>query len=139
MSVLGIGKIANIAATRVQTVRYYEEIGLIKPFTRTEGGHRLFGPEDVNRLKFIRHARELGFGIDEIRELLQLADSPDTSCESADAIARSHLEQVELRLRKLQALRQELKHMVEECSHGRVRQCRVIEVLKDHRHCNSEH
>ncbi len=136
---MAIGKLAVIAATKVQTIRYYEEIGLIRPFTRSEGGHRLYGPEDVRRLKFIRHARELGFGIEEIRELLHLSDNPDTSCSAADIIARSHLEQVELRLKKLQALRKELKRMVEECGHGRVSHCRVIEVLSDHKHCGSEH
>lgn len=83
----------------------------------------------MQRLKFIRHARELGFGIEEIRELLQLSDKPDTSCAAADAIARTHLEQVEIRLTKLRALRKELKRMVEECGHGHVSQCRVIEVL----------
>ncbi len=139
MSAMAIGKLAVIASTKVQTIRYYEEIGLIRPFTRTEGGHRLYGPEDVRRLKFIRHARELGFGIEEIRELLQLSDNPQTSCSAADTIARSHLEQVEIRLTKLRALRKELKRMVEECGHGHVNQCRVIEVLSDHRHCASDH
>lgn len=136
---MAIGKLAEIAATKVQTIRYYEEIGLIQPFKRSEGGHRLFDPRDVQRLKFIRHARELGFGIEEIRGLLQLSDNPDTSCAAADTIARTHLEQVEIRLTKLRALRKELKRMVEECGHGRVSQCRVIEVLSDHRHCASEH
>jgi DNA-binding transcriptional MerR regulator len=136
---MAIGKLAAIAATKVQTIRYYEEIGLIRPFTRSEGGHRLYSPEDVRRLKFIRHARELGFGIEEIRELLHLSDNPDTSCSAADIIARSHLELVELRLKKLQALRKELKRMVEECGHGRVSHCRVIEVLSDHKHCGGEH
>ena len=89
MSTLAIGKLAVIAATKVQTVRYYQEIGLIRPFKRTEGGHRLNSPEDVKRLKFIRHARELGFGIEEIRELLVLTDNPDTSCSAANAIARA--------------------------------------------------
>lgn len=139
MSAMAIGKLAVIAATKVQTIRYYEEIGLIRPFKRSEGGHRLYGPEDVKRLKFIRHARELGFGIEEIRELLVLTDNPDTSCSAADAIARSQLEQVEIRLEKLKALRKELKRMVEECKHGRVSHCRVIEILHDHRRCSSDH
>ena len=139
MSGLAIGKLAVIAATKVQTIRYYEEIGLIRPFTRTQGGHRLYGPEDVRRLKFIRHARELGFGIEEIRELLHLSDHPETSCSAADTMARSHLEQVEIRITKLQALKKELMRMIGECGHGRVSQCRVIEVLSDHRHCASDH
>jgi len=60
MAAIAIGKLAEIASTKVQTIRYYEEIGLIQPFSRTEGGHRLYGPEDASRLKFIRHSRELG-------------------------------------------------------------------------------
>lgn len=139
MSGIAIGKLAGLAATKVQTVRYYEEIGLIAPFMRSEGGHRLYNPEDVRRLKFVRHARELGFGIEEIRELLLLVDKPETSCAAADAIARSHLEQVEIRIEKLKALRKELRRMVEDCSHGHVSECRVIEILSDHRHCGGEH
>lgn len=139
MTGLAIGKLAVIASTKVQTIRYYEEIGLISPFTRTEGGHRIYGPGDVRRLKFIRHARELGFGIEEIRELLQLSDNPETSCSAADTIARSHLEQVEIRITKLKALKKELMRMIGECGHGRVSHCRVIEVLSDHRHCATDH
>ncbi len=139
MAAIAIGKLAVIASTKVQTIRYYEEIGLIQPFSRTEGGHRLYGQEDASRLKFIRHSRELGFGIEEIRGLLDLSDHPEMSCKAADAIARAQLEQVEIRLEKLKALRKELKRMVEECGHGRVSQCKVIEVLRDHRHCGGEH
>jgi Cu(I)-responsive transcriptional regulator len=136
---MAIGQLAKTASTKVQTIRYYEEIGLIQPFMRTEGGHRVYGPADAKRLKFIRHARELGFGIEEIRELLKLSDNPRMSCSSADHIASSHLQQVELRITKLKALRKELKRMVEECDHGHVSQCRVIEVLSDHQHCGGEH
>ena len=93
----------------------------------------------AKRLKFIRHARELGFGIEEVRELLQLSDLPETSCAAADAIARSHLEQIEIRLKKLQSLRKVLIRMLEECRHGRVCQCRVIEVLQDHCYCVHDH
>lgn len=139
MTAITIGRLAKIASTKIPTIRYYEEIGLISPFTRSEGGHRLYTPENAQRLKFVRHARELGFGIGEIRELLQLSDNPETSCAAADVIARSQLEQVEIRLAKLRALRTELKRMVGECGHGRVSQCRVIEVLSDHRHCATDH
>lgn len=139
MKTLAIGRLAESTGTKVQTIRYYEDIGLIRPFMRSEGGHRLFGPEDVNRLKFIRHARELGFGIDAIRELLKLSDNPETSCAAVDAIARAQLEQVDIRLEKLRALRKELGRMIGECNHGRVSHCRVIEVLSDHRHCTTEH
>lgn len=139
MTGIAIGELARLAATKVQTVRYYEEIGLIRPFSRSAGGHRVYGEGDVSRLKFVRHARELGFGIEEIRALLGLSDRPETDCTAADAIARAHLEQVNIRLEKLKALKKELQRMVDECRHGRISQCKVIEVLSDHRRCKGEH
>ena len=139
MTGLTIGRLAEAAATKIQTIRYYETIGLLAPFTRTEGGHRLYDGEDQKRLTFIRHARELGFSIPAIRELLSLSDNPETSCERADDIASRQLEEVEQRLTRLQALRKELKRMVSECGHGRVCDCRVIEVLSDHRLCKAAH
>ena len=139
MNSIAIGRLAELATTKVQTIRYYEQIDLIQPFMRTEGGHRLYELKHVQRLKFIRHARELGFGIEEIRELLHLSDNPETDCSAADAIARSHLEQVEIRILKLQALKEELVRMISECGHGRVSQCRVIQVLSNHRYCATDH
>ena len=139
MSGFTIGRLAEATATKVQTIRYYENIGLLAPFSRTEGGHRLYDTEDRKRLAFIRHARELGFSIDSIRELLSLSDNPDTSCERADDIASRQLEDVEQRLKRLKVLQKELKRMVVECGHGRVCDCRVIEVLSDHRLCQAAH
>jgi DNA-binding transcriptional MerR regulator len=139
MSGLTIGRLAEATATKVQTIRYYETIGLLAPFSRTEGGHRLYDREDQKRLTFIRHARELGFSIDAIRELLSLSDNPETSCERADDIASRQLEDVEQRLKRLKVLQKELKRMVAECGHGRVCDCRVIEVLSDHRLCQAAH
>ena len=139
MSGFTIGRLAEATATKVQTIRYYENIGLLAPFSRTEGGHRLYDTEHRKRLAFIRHARELGFSIDSIRELLSLSDNPDTSCERADDIASRQLEDVEQRLKRLKVLQKELKRMVAECGHGRVCDCRVIEVLSDHRLCQAAH
>jgi DNA-binding transcriptional MerR regulator len=139
MSGFTIGRLAQATTTKVQTIRYYESIGLLPPFTRTEGGHRLYDREDQKRLTFIRHARDLGFSIEAIRELLSLADNPQTSCERADDIASRRLQEVEQRLKRLKALKKELKRMVEECGHGRVCDCRVIEVLSDHRLCQTAH
>jgi DNA-binding transcriptional MerR regulator len=139
MSGFTIGRLADATATKVQTIRYYETIGLLTPFTRTEGGHRLYDTQDRKRLTFIRHARELGFSIEAIRELLSLSDNPDTSCERADNIASRQLEEVEQRLKRLKALKKELKRMVAECGHGRVCDCRVIEVLSNHRLCQAAH
>lgn len=130
-----IGEVARTSGVKVPTIRYYEEIGLLPSPPRTEGGRRSYGAEDMRRLAFIRHARELGFEIDAIRTLLRLQDEPDQSCAAADAIARDRLLEVERRIASLTALKAELERMVEGCSHGHVGECRVIEILADHGEC----
>ncbi|WP_375280890.1 helix-turn-helix domain-containing protein [Pseudooctadecabacter sp.] len=136
---LTIGTLGRKTGTKVQTIRYYEQIGLMPEPGRTEGGQRRYGDAELDRLAFIRHARQLGFSLDAIRELLELSDNPDTSCEDADAIARRQLEQVEQRMIRLEALRTELKRMVHECSGGNTADCRVLEVLRDHSECLTNH
>lgn len=126
-----IGVLAREAGIKVQTVRYYEEIGLLPPPARTDGNQRRYDGRARSRLNFIRHARELGFPLDAIRDLLALSDRPDHSCEEVDAIARRHLRAVEQRLHRLACLREELTRMVNECAAGSVAQCRIIEVLSE--------
>jgi len=106
---------------------------------RTMGGQRRYGNLEVKRLHFIRHARELGFEIEAIRTLLTLQDDHDQSCAAADAIAGARLAEVEQRIASLTALRAELQRMVEGCAHGRVAECRVIEILADHGQCCHHH
>ncbi|QFR33676.1 helix-turn-helix domain-containing protein [Ancylobacter sp. TS-1] len=134
-----IGEAARTSGVKVPTIRYYEEIGLLPAPPRTEGGRRAYGGDDMRRLAFIRHARELGFEIEAIRTLLRLQDEPGQSCAAADAIARDHLAAVERRIASLTALRAELARMVEGCSHGHVAECRVIEILADHGECRHHH
>lgn len=136
---LTIGNLAKKTGTKVQTIRYYEQIGLMPEPGRTEGGQRRYSDAELDRLAFIRHSRQLGFSLDAIRELLDLSDNPNKSCEDADAIARRQLIQVEQRMERLKALRAELKRMVHECSGGRSADCRVLEVLRDHSECLTEH
>ena len=130
-----IGRLAKAAGTSVQTIRHYERIGLMPAAPRSGGNQRLYDQGAQRRLIFIRHARELGFSLEAIRELLDLSDRPEQSCASVDAIARRNLEAVEQRLLRLSALRQELARMVEQCRGGRVADCRVIEILSDHAQC----
>ena len=117
------------------TIRYYEQIGLLAAPPRTGGGRRSYDRKDIERLIFIRHSRELGFDIDDIKTLLALQDSPDQSCEEADAIANIHLVEVKKKIVSLTALQHELERMVAGSSHGRVEICRVIEILADHGNC----
>lgn len=129
-----IGELARRADVKVPTIRYYEQIGLMPETLRTTGQQRRYGSAAVTRLAFIRHARELGFDIDAIRTLLSLQDDPDQPCAQADEIARTRLVEVERRIAALQALRKELKHMVDQCAQGRVCECQVIETLADSTH-----
>lgn len=134
-----IGELSRRTAVKVPTIRYYEQIGLLPKVPRTEGNRRLYGRAEVDRLNFIRHSRELGFEIDDIRELLAMAAQPQSSCHQVDSIANNHLIEIDRRIASLTALKAELWRMVDECGHGRVCDCRIIEALADHSHCRSEH
>lgn len=136
---LSIGALAKRTGTKVQTIRYYENIGLMPSPERTEGGQRRYSTAALDRLAFIRHARDLGFGLDAIRELLDLSDRPDRPCADVDTIARKHLEDVQRRIARLETLRLELGRMLAECDAGRISDCRVLEVLRDHAECLTEH
>jgi len=133
-----IGELSRRAQVKVPTIRYYEQIGLLAAPPRTEGKQRRYGEADARRLNFIRHARELGFDIDAIRELLDLSTQPDQSCQEADRIARHHLDEVDRRIARLSALRHELTRMIEEYGHGRVGECRIIQVIAHHDLCETE-
>ncbi|MGM0586032.1 MAG: MerR family transcriptional regulator [Pseudomonadota bacterium] len=136
---LSIGKLAAAAGVKVPTIRYYEQIGLLPEPGRSAGNQRLYGRDAVDRLAFIRHARELGFPLEAIRDLLSLSDRPDQSCEAADAIAQVQLAEVKRRIARLEALKEGLERMIRQCEGGRIADCRVIEALGDHSLCRTDH
>ncbi len=138
MNKLPIGTLSRETGVKVPTIRFYEQIGLLPAPPRTGSNRRTYSPEDVKRLRFIRHARALGFEVDAIRQLLALAAHPEEPCEGADEIARIHLQEIDSKIAQLTALRAEVQAMVEGCDHGRVQDCRVIEVLADHSECLHE-
>jgi DNA-binding transcriptional MerR regulator len=129
-----IGELSRQTQVKVPTIRYYEQIGLLAEPVRTEGQQRRYRPEDVRRLNFIRHARELGFDVEAIRQLLGLAGDPDRCCGEVHDITRAHLEEVKDKIARLSALRDELETMVT-CDHRRISECRIIEALADHGQC----
>jgi DNA-binding transcriptional MerR regulator len=130
-----IGEMAKTGNCKAQTVRYYEQIGLLPEPARNAGNQRVYTRAQRDRLRFIRHAREMGFPLERIREILALGDEPSHSCEEVDQIAREHLRDVESRIERLQSLRAELERMISECTANRVAECRVIEVLSNHELC----
>lgn len=138
MKQFSIGHLARKTGTKVQTIRYYEQIGLMPEPARNAGNQRVYDEADLQRLGFIRHARELGFHLDAIRSLLALTDEPDRSCSEADDIARAHLEEIESRILRLEALRDEMKRMILQCRGEKVVDCRILETLSDHQLCLHE-
>lgn len=136
---LSIGKLAQATGVKVPTIRYYEQIGLLPEAGRSAGNQRLYGRDTQDRLAFIRHARELGFPLDAIRDLLSLSDRPDQSCAAVDDIAKAQLKAVQARIGRLKALEAELHRMIDQCACGTVKDCRVIETLGDHALCAHDH
>jgi DNA-binding transcriptional MerR regulator len=136
---LTIGALARTGDVHVQTLRYYEAEGLLTPSARTPGGQRRYTEADQRRLHFIRHAREFGFPVEQIRELLELSADRERSCAQIDEVARRHRQLVRRRIELLTELETELDRMIGECAGGRVCECRVLEVLGDHQQCLSGH
>ena len=126
---LTIGDLAKATTTKVETIRYYERIGLLPAPDRTAGNYRAYSEAELGRLSFIRRARDLGFPLDQVRALLELADRRDQPCETVDELARAHLVEVERKIADLQALGRELSEMISNCGHGTIGECRIIEAL----------
>ncbi len=124
-----IGELAEATATKVETVRYYEKIGLLSSPARTSSNYRAYGTEHLARLSFIRRARDLGFTLDAVRELLMLSDDKEQSCEAVDGIARIHLTEIDRKVADLTSLRTELDRVLGSCRHGTVANCKIIETL----------
>ncbi|HVY17847.1 MAG TPA: helix-turn-helix domain-containing protein [Rhodopila sp.] len=126
---MNIGELARAADTKPETVRYYERIGLLPAPPRTAGNYRDYSAAHVRRLVFMRRARDLGFSIEQVRALLDLADQQDRSCDAVDVIARAHLAEVARKLADLDALRRELESLIGQCRHGTIAECRILEAL----------
>lgn len=130
-----IGAVAKAAKCDVQTVRYYEKIGLLPKPGRSSGNQRFYTPEHLERLTFIRHGRALGFSLGRIQRFIELGCNLDHSCSEVDAITRQCLADVEANIVRLEGLRAELKRMIDRCSGKTVSDCQIIHVLADHGQC----
>ena len=126
---LTIGKLSKATNTKVETVRYYERIGLLPKPPRTSGKYRNYGEAELGRLSFVRRARGLGFSLDQVRALLSLSDDRDCDCAGIDGIANEHLGEVDRKIADLEALRRELKAVINSCDGGTIAECRIIEAL----------
>lgn len=126
---LPIGALARASGCKVETIRYYERIGLMPRPARTEGGHRMYSDTQMKRLTFIRRARELGFAIGGVRALLGLVDGEGGTCAEVEAVALGHLDDVRAKIADLRTMESVLAGMVAECGDGAVPDCPVVEAL----------
>lgn len=136
---LPIGELTKRTGVKVPTIRCYEQSGLLPKSHRTEGNQKCCGPAGLERLSFIKHARELGFSIHVIAALIELEENPDRSCKQATDISHEQLLLRE-KVRKLRALKTELECVTGGCvGEGKSKDCYVLDSLADHRHCHSAH
>ena len=139
MQQFSIGELSLHAGVKVPTIRYYEQIGLLEAPLRTQGNQRRYGRAQLERLRFIAHARAMGFAMDSLRSLLRIAGHRQGPCADVDALARAHLAEVDDRIASLTRLRGELVAMLSGGRHGTVGECRIVEVLSDHEQCAGAH
>lgn len=124
-----IGVLSRKIGCHIETIRYYERIGLLqKPF-RTEGRHRLYNKEHIKRLVFIRRSRELGFSLEEIRNLLKLVDCKRYTCEEVKTVTDQHLRDVSKKISDLRKLYKTLREISSQCEGGMVPDCPIIDAL----------
>ena len=134
-----IGDLSRRTGAKVPTIRYYEQMGLLDAPERSGGNQRRYGRLELERLSFIRHARDLGFSIESIRELIDLSGHEDRPCADADRIARDQLAAVRARIVRLQRLESELERISTCCVGETVGDCYVIRALSDHSLCEDGH
>jgi MerR family mercuric resistance operon transcriptional regulator len=124
-----IGRLSKSTGVNVETVRYYERIGLLAPPPRTAGGQRLFGKPEEQRLRFIRRSRELGFSINDVRTMLELVDGGRFTCAQVRGLALEHLTDIRHKISDLRRLERALADLAARCTGRAVPECPLIETL----------
>ncbi len=126
------GEVAARAGVNIQTLRYYERRGLLKPPPRRPSGFRKYPEEAVRIVRFIKHAQQLGFTLREIDELLRLREDRDRTCAQVQRAAEAKIEDIDSKLNRLTAVRSALEVLVQSCRSERARRCPLIEALDAH-------
>ena len=123
------GALAKKTGVNIETIRYYEKIGVMPDPVRSGSGYRVYDEPDLKRLSFIRKCRELGFSLNEVRGLLGLVDGGDYTCAEVHDISIVHLSEVRQKIRHLEKMERTLKKMVSQCDRGLVPECPIIDAL----------
>jgi len=126
---LPIGALSARSGVNIETIRYYEKIGVMPKPDRSAGGFRIYGPEHVKRLHFVRRGRELGFSLDELRGLLRLVDGHAYTCAEVHALTVGHLEDIRRKISDLRRLQRVMSEMAAQCTADQVPECPVIDAL----------
>ena len=125
---LTIGRLAGVTGVHIETIRYYEKIGILAKPARSAGGYRHYAPEHVSTLTFIRRGRELGFPLETIRDLIQLNEG-GACCEKARAVTIAHSEEVRRKIADLKRLDRALNNLIDECQPHRWPECPIMDAL----------
>jgi Hg(II)-responsive transcriptional regulator len=129
---LTIGKIARLAEVGVETIRFYERKGLIEEPSRRESGYRQYPEATIQRLRFIKRSKDLGFTLREIKELFALRLDPETTCADVRRRAEAKIDDIEEKIRLLQRMKQALANLTMACSgRGPVSQCPILEAMEN--------
>ena len=129
MAAISIGKLSKRTKVNIETIRYYERSGVLAPPPRTRGGHRAYGEDHLKRLNFVRRSRELGFSLDEIRQMLRLVDGHDVTCEQVREMTLEH--DVQTKIADFKRMERSLKATAAQCTGERVPDCPIIDALFD--------
>ena len=126
---LSIGQLSRVTGVNIETIRYYEGIGLVAAPARNASGYRQYSQDHLRQLMFVRHCRDMGFSISEIRSLQALANDPGRSCAEIAALAKAHLLDVRSKLAGLRRLERTLAGLVASCNGRRVAECQILKEL----------
>jgi MerR family transcriptional regulator, mercuric resistance operon regulatory protein len=126
---IAIGALSERSGVNIETIRYYERIGLLPSPPRSAGRHRVYGEVHRRRLVFIRRARELGFSLEEVRTLLGLGSAHDLTCREVSALTQHHIGEIRAKIRDLKRLERTLSDLAARCAGGNVPECPILEAL----------
>jgi MerR family mercuric resistance operon transcriptional regulator len=124
-----IGVLAGQSGVKIETIRWYEKIGVMPKPPRSAGGYRLYSAEHLKRLTFIRRGRELGFSLDELRELIRLVDGHAFTCAQVKALMLEHVADIRRKIADLQRLARVMKDISSRCAGNDVPECPIIDAL----------
>ena len=126
---LSIGKLAEQSGVNIETIRYYEKVGVMPAPDRTASGYRVYGPNHVKRLRFVRRGRELGFRLDELRGLLRLVDGHNYTCAELRTLTLDHVAEIRSKIRDLRRLERIMAEMAARCAGDQIPECPIIDAL----------